>query len=111
MARSGSTQKKTEQDYREFEYTGKEFKYTGRIWPGTKTEGKNADRTSCNLTLNGVITIRGIKLVQTDSSCFFAFPQYQTKAGDYSSYIYTDKEFSQQELDAVAKEAEKALAK
>lgn len=109
MARSGNTQKKG-MDFKEFEYTGKEFKYTGRIYPKTTKNGGKCDRTSMNLTLNGVITIKGCKLVQTDDSAFIAFPQYKTEAGDYSSYIYTEKEFSGKELSEVAAAAEKALA-
>lgn len=95
-------------EYKDFEYTGKEFKYSGRIWIGKKESKANADRTPMNLTLNGVITIKGCKLIQTDKSVFISFPQYKKQSGDYDSYIYTPKEFID-ELDEVAKTAEKVL--
>ena len=95
-------------DYKDFEYSGKEFKYSGRIWIGKKDSKAKADRTPMSLTLNGVITIKGCKLIQTDSSCFISFPQYKKQSGDYDSYIYTPKEFND-ELDQVAKAAEAAI--
>ena len=95
-------------DYKDFEYSGKEFKYSGRIWIGKKDSKAKADRTPMSLTLNGVITIKGCKLIQTDSSCFISFPQYKKKDGSYDSYIYTPKEFND-ELDQVAKAAEAAI--
>ena len=95
-------------DYKDFEYSGKEFKYSGRIWIGKKDSKAKADRTPMSLTLNGVITIKGCKLIQTDKSCFISFPQYKKQSGDYDSYIYTPKEFND-ELDQVAKAAEAAI--
>jgi hypothetical protein len=102
------TTKETKNERKEFAYDGKEFKYTGVIWPGLKQEGKNADRTPMSLTLNGVISIKGCKLVQTDKNTFIAFPQYQKKDGSYDSFVWIPKEFD--ELEAVAGEAEKALS-
>lgn len=102
MARTNSNK-----EFKEFTYDGKEFKYTGRIWPGLKNSGQNADRTPMNLTLNGVITIKGCKLIQTDKSVFISFPQYKKQDGSYDSYIFTPKEYT--ELDEVAKAAEKVL--
>ena len=104
MARTKDTSKN---ERKEFSYDGKEFKYTGVIWPDLKQSGKNADRTPMSLTLNGVISIKGCKLVQTDKSTFIAFPQYQKKDGSYDSFVWTPKEFD--ELEAVAAEAEKLI--
>ena len=104
MARNTTNEKK---ERKEFAYDGKEFKYTGSIWPGLKNSGQNADRTPMNLTLNGVITIKGCKLIQTDKSVFISFPQYKKQDGSYDSYIFTPKEYT--ELDEVAKAAEKVL--
>ena len=94
--------------FKEFEYSGKEFKYSGRIWIGKKDSKAKADRTPMSLTLNGVITIKGCKLIQTDKSVFISFPQFKKQSGDYDSYIYTPREFND-ELDEVAKAAEKVL--
>ena len=105
MARSGSTQKK-ENNFKEFEFTGKEFKYSGRIYPSMKTEGERVDSTPFSLCLNGVLTIKNCKLIQSDKSTWIQFPQYKTKAGDYQSYIYVDKEFSQAEIDNLAQQLE-----
>lgn len=104
MARTKDTSKN---ERKEFSYDGKEFKYTGVIWPDLKQSGKNADRTPMSLTLNGVISIKGCKLVQTDKSTFIAFPQYQKKDGSYDSFVWTPKEFD--ELEAVAEAAEAVL--
>ncbi len=105
MARSGSTQKK-EASYKEFEFTGREFKYTGRIYPDMKTKGEKVDTTPFSLCLNGVLTIKNCKLIQSDKSTWIQFPQYKTKTGDFQSYIYVDKEFSQAELDGLAQQLE-----
>lgn len=105
MARTNANQNNKE--FKEFTYDGKEFKYTGRIWPGLKDSKTNADRTPMTLTLNGVISIKGCKLIQTDRSCFISFPQYKKQSGEYDSYIYIPKEFD--ELDKLAAEIEKLL--
>ena len=108
MARNNSNNAKDfVKTFKEFSYDGKEFKYTGRIWPGLKDSGKNADRTPITLTLNGVISIKGCKLIQTDKSSFISFPQYKKKDDSYDSYIYIPKEFD--ELDKVAAAAEEAI--
>ena len=101
------TTKETKNEKKEFSYDGKEFKYSGVIWPELKQEGKNADRTPMSLTLNGVISIKGCKLVQTDKTTFIAFPQYKKKDGSYDSFVWIPKEFD--ELDAVAAAAEAVI--
>lgn len=77
--------------YKEFKVTGDSFEYTGRVYAGREGTGKVKRKWGLTLTLNGVITIKGIWLVQTESGkVFFTYPQY--KSGDnYASYIYIDK--------------------
>ena len=106
MARSG---KAAAPDFKEFEYTGKEFKYSGRIYPKTTKSGDKIDSTVMSVCLNGVFTVKGCHLIQSDKKTWIQFPQYKDNSGNYVSYVYTDKEFSQAELDKVAEEAEKAL--
>ena len=106
MARQKAESK---QDFKEFQYDGKEFRYTGRIWPESKKVGDKVDITNMTLTLNGVLTIKGCKLMQSDKNTWIAFPSYQAKDKTYSSYVYTDKEFSEAELDKVAEAIEGVL--
>lgn len=112
MARESKTTKseaaKKETVKKEFSYDGKEFKWTGVLWSDFKKSSEWADRTPMSLTINGVITIKGCKLIQTDKDCFISWPQYQKKDGNYDSFVYAPKEFNE-ELEAVAKAAEKAL--
>ena len=106
MARRNS---KAAADFKEFEFDGKEFKYSGRIYTdSTKNAGK-IDITNMTLTLNGVISIKGCKLMQSDNNTWIQFPQYQDKNKEYQNYFYIDKDFSKEELDKVAEAAEKAL--
>ena len=107
MARKST--KKSADNFKEFSYEGKEFKYSGRIYPDSKKESKACDITPMSLTLNDVITIKGCRLMQSDKNTWIAFPSWEDKKGDWQSYVYVDKEFSQEELDKVAAEAEKAL--
>lgn len=96
-------------EYKEFSFNGKEFSYTGRIYPSMTNKGDKVDVTPMNITLNGVITIKGCKLMQSDKNTWIAFPNYKAKNGEYNSYIYVDKEFSQAEIDKVAAAAEEAI--
>lgn len=107
MARKTETTKQAHVK-KEFSYDGKEFKWTGVLWSDLKQSSAHADRTPMSLTINGVITIKGCKLIQTDKDCFISWPQYQKKDGSYDSFIYAPKEFNE-ELEAVAKAAEKTL--
>lgn len=108
MARKGNG-KKTENNFKEFNYDGKEIKYSGRIYPDLKNSTQKCDITPMNVTLNGVITIKGCKLMQTDKNTWISWPQYQDKDKNYQSYIYVEKEFSKDEIDKVAEAAEKAM--
>ena len=96
-------------DFKEFSYEGKEFKYSGRLYPESQSETKKCTITPMSLTLNDVLTIKGCRLMQTDKNAWIAYPSWKDKKDEYQSYIYVDKEFSQEELDKVAEAAEKAL--
>ena len=101
--------KKSEANYKEFSYEGKEFKYSGRLYPDSQKETKKCTITPMSLTLNDVLTIKGCRLMQTDKNAWIAYPSWEDKNKEYQSYIYVDKEFSQEELDKVAEAAEKVL--
>ena len=108
MARKGNGKKADKAaNYKEFEYDGKEFKYSGRIYPDSKKSTDKCDITPLNLTLNGVITIKGCKLMQTDDNTWISFPQWQDKDKNWQSYFYIPKDF--EEMDEVAKAAEAQL--
>lgn len=106
MARRNS---KAAADFKEFEFDGKEFKYSGRIYPDSTKKAGKVDITNMTLTLNGVISIKGCKLMQSDNNTWIQFPQYQDKNKEYQNYFYIDKDFSKEELDKAAEAAEKAL--
>ena len=87
MPRKGNGKKssKKEVNYKEFEYDGKEFKYSGRIYPDSKTSTSKCDITPMNVCLNGVITIKGCKLMQTDDNTWISWPQWQDKNKEWQS--------------------------
>ena len=96
-----------DEEGREFKFDGKEFQYTGRLYPEYQEETKKATVTPFSLTLNGLITIKGCRLWQTDKSSWIKFPEY--KSGDeYKSYIFYPKELND-ELGDLLKEIEAAL--
>lgn len=98
---------KKEESFKEFKFDGKEFQYTGRLYPEYQEETKKATVTPFSLTLNGLITIKGCRLWQTDKSSRIKFPVY--KSGDeYKSYIFYPKELND-ELGELLKEIEAAL--
>ena len=104
---NGNKSSKKEANYKEFEYDGKEFKYSGRIYPDSKKSTAKCDITPMNICLNGVITIKGCKLMQTDDNTFISWPQWQDKNKEWQSYFYIPKDFD--EIDKVAEAAEKAM--
>ena len=106
MSRKDKETKKKD-NFVEFEYDGKEFKYSGRLYPDSQTETKKCTITPMSLTLNGVITIKGCKLMQTDNKTWINFPQYQDKEKKWQSYFFIPKEF--EEIVKVAEAAEKAM--
>ena len=95
--KSGS---KKEVNFKEFKVTGKTFEYTGRIYQGNKGSGNTKRYWGMSLTLNGVITIKGVKLVETKKdNVFLSWPSYENK-GEWYDYIFVDKELNE-ELDKV----------
>lgn len=109
MARTAKT-KNEASSFREFEFRGKEITISGRIYPDLKKSGDKVDITPMNLTINGVISIKGCRLMQSDKNTWIAFPQYKDSKGNYQSYVYVDRAYSEAELDKVAAEAEKAIS-
>lgn len=107
MARKTAETKK-ENNFIEFEYTGKEFKYTGRVYPDLKKTVGKLDITPVNFTLNGVITIKGCRLMQTDSNAWLSGPQY--KSGDeYKDFVYIERKFNDSEIAELVKVIESKL--
>lgn len=103
-----------EKKFIEINYEGKEFKYSCRLHPEFQKETEKCTITPVSVTLNGVITVKGVKLFQTDKNAWLQFPQYETKKGnktEYKDYFYIDKEFSEHELTGLVYELEKALEK
>lgn len=109
MARKAKENKKDNKNYKEFSFKGKEIDYTGRVYPDLKKSTDKLDMTPMSLTINGVITIKGCKLMQTDDNSWIGFPQYKDKDGDYMSYVYVDRAYSDSELSAVVEAIEKVL--
>lgn len=97
----------------EFEYDGKEFKYSGRMYPENQKETQKCTITPMTLCLNGVITIKGCKLFQSDKNAWIQGPQYESGKGknaEYKDYLYIDKDLNK-ELDGLLEELEKLLDK
>lgn len=93
--------KKSEVNYKEFKFTGKTFEYSGRIYAPTAGKGKIIKSYGMNLCLNGVITIKGVRLVETESNIFLTYPQYVNQKEEYVPYIYVDKELNSEMDDLV----------
>lgn len=90
--------------FKEFKFTGKTFEYTGRIFPSKEGSGKVKRKWGLTICLNGVFSLKGCQLVETDSNVFITYPQYFVKGktdsdGTWNSYVYVDKELND-ELDA-----------
>lgn len=80
--------------YLEFNVSGETFEYSGRIYPGREGNGKVKREWGVSLTLNGLLTIKGVWLKQTDSGkVFLTYPQYKSK-DSYNSYIFVDKKLN-----------------
>lgn len=109
MARTNKKTENKESSFKEFEFKGKEILFSGRIYPDLTKSLDKVDMTPMNLTINGVISIKGCKLMQSDKNTWIAFPQYKDSKGNYQSYVYVDKAYSEAELDKVAAAAEEAM--
>lgn len=109
MARTASNAKAMN-NYKEFAFKGKEINFTGRAWPQNKKSTDKVDITPFSLTINGVLTIKGCKLFQSDSKTWIVWPQWKDKDGAYKDYVYVDKTYSEEELDKLAAVIEKVIA-
>lgn len=109
MARKAKETKEEKKNYVEFSFKGEEINYSGRVYPDLKKSTDALDITPMSLTINGVITIKGCKLMQSDSASWISFPQYKDKDGKYQSYVYVDRAFNDNELAALAAECEKLV--
>lgn len=89
--------KEVKASFKEFKFSGDTFEYSGRVYPPREGKGKIVKTIGMTLTLNGKITIKGVKIVETESDIFFSWPQYSTDNG-YQSYFYIDKDLND-ELD------------
>ena len=101
MARKSANAKK--ENFKEFQHNGKEFQYSGRLYVEQSKDTGKCTITPLSLTLNGLLTIKGCKLMQTDSSAWIAFPSYKSADGDYKELLYADKEYKEQELAGLVK--------
>ena len=100
---------KKEAEFIEFKYDGKEFQYSGRLYPQSKKDTAKCTITPMTLCLNGVITIKGCKLFQTDKSAWIQGPQYSYgEKNEWKDYLYIDKALNK-ELDGLLYELEKLL--
>ena len=107
MARAKKAEAKT--NFKEFNYDGQEFKYTGRLYTDLQKDVGKITITPASITLNGVITVKGCKLLQTDNNAWIEFPTYKNKDGEYVSYFYTETEFNKGELAELVKAMEAVL--
>lgn len=107
MARTKKAE--AEKKYKEFGFDGEEIKYSGRVYPNLAKETTKCTITPCNITLNGVITVKGCKLLQTDENAWIEWPQYKNKDDEYVSYFFIEKEFNDTEIAGLVKAIEDAI--
>lgn len=108
MARK-TTKTEEKKSYKEFSYNGKEFQYSGRIYPDLAKDTGKCTITPVSLTLNGLLTIKGCKLMQTDDNAWLAWPSYKAADGEYKELVFADKEYKAEELDGLVKVLESLL--
>lgn len=96
--------------FKEFKFTGKTFEYSGRVFPSREGSGKVKRTWGITLCLNGLFTIKGCKLVETESNVFITYPQYLSDKDKnvWSSYVYVDKELNE-EMDGLVNELMKVV--
>lgn len=76
-------------NYQEFKYSGKYFDYFGRLYTKKEGKGKIVASYGLSLTLNSVISIKGIHLIETKDSYFLSFPSYKY-GEEYKPYLFID---------------------
>ncbi len=89
-------EKKEFKNFAEFSYEGTTFSYTGRVYRPEEGKGKILKSAYVSITLNGVFTLKGCYLKETEESYLLSFPQYKTKDG-YNPYVFLDKDFYESE--------------
>ena len=104
MARKAKEEKK----YLEFKVKGTVFTFSGRLYPENQKETEKCTITPFSLTLNEFITIKGMKLFQTDNNSWIQGPQYKS-GEEYKDYLYIDPDFSKDEISKLVSELEKLL--
>lgn len=102
--KSKKEEKKEKATFIEFDFKSESFDFSGRVYPGETQNSKNGNqyrRSYLSLCINGLITINGCNLVETESATFISFPGYQTKDGENKSFIFTNKDI-RDELESLA---------
>lgn len=104
VKKTGKKEAEKKVNFKEFKYTGKTFEYTGRVFPSKEGIGKVKRKWGLTICLNGVFSLKGCQLVETESNVFITYPQYYVESktkndGTWNSYVYVDKELNE-ELDA-----------
>ena len=77
----------------EFEFEGKNFTYTGRAYPEYETTTTKCTITPVSLTINGLITVKGVKLFASKKNTWLKFPEYKS-GDDYKSFFYLDEDMN-----------------
>ena len=65
-------EKKEVKNFAEFSYEGTTFSYTGRVYRPEEGKGKILKSAYVSLTLNGVFTLKGCYLKETEESYFLS---------------------------------------
>lgn len=100
MAAKKKEVKTEEKKFQEFKFDGDIFSYSGRIYNPSEGKGKVLRRYYISLTLNDVMTINGIYLVETEDKFFLDWPSYESKKEEkYRSYFFLKKEYLEGEID------------
>lgn len=88
------TNKETKKaNFKEFKYSGKVFEYSGRVYPSKEGTGKIVRSWGMSLTLNDCFTLKGVRLVETESNVFLTYPQYKSD-DKYNSYVFISEELN-----------------
>lgn len=97
-----------EKKYIEVKMEGAEFNYTCRLYPDFQKDTQKCSIIPVSVTLNGVITVKGVKLFRTDKNSWLQWPQYEYNK-EHKDYFYIDKELREKDLDPLVVLLETAL--
>lgn len=98
VKKNAAPKKKAATEFKEFNFKGETFDVSGRLHAKTEGKGKILSRSYLSLCFNGMITVNGCWLIETEDSAFITWPQYKGKDDKYKSYIFVDEKFNE-ELD------------